>query len=68
MRGRLLPALRACRDRRALTQEELAAAAGVAEATVSRLETGRFAARPKTVKALAEALGVDPAALYGEEA
>jgi transcriptional regulator with XRE-family HTH domain len=40
----------------------------VAEATVSRLETGRFAAFPKTVRKLAEALGVEPIALYGEEA
>jgi transcriptional regulator with XRE-family HTH domain len=50
-----------------MSQEELASAAGVSEATVSRLETARFAARPRTVKALAAALGVEPAQLYGEE-
>lgn len=64
--GRILPELQNWRDRRAMTQEELAAEAGVADATVSRLETARYAARPKTVKALAAALGVTPAQLYGE--
>ena len=52
--------LRAWREYRALTQQELAARAGVARRTVVALEVGPQRARPATVRALAEALGVGP--------
>jgi transcriptional regulator with XRE-family HTH domain len=52
-----------------MTQEELANAAGVSAATVTRLETVvDTLPRVATVKRLAKALGVDPAwLLWGEE-
>ena len=65
-RGRTLPALREWRERRALAQRELAEAAGLTEATISRLETGRRGAFPSTVRKLAATLGVTPSELYGE--
>lgn len=64
--GRFLPQLRHYRDRRALTQLELAEAAGLTPATISRLEHQHKTAWPKTVRTLARVLGVTPAALYGE--
>lgn len=65
-RGRTLPALRFWRERRALAQRELAEAAELTEATISRLETGRRGAFPSTVRRLASVLLVTPAQLYGE--
>lgn len=59
--------LRALREVRALTQEELAAKAGVARGTVNRLEQGHDA-YPPTIRKLAEALGVEPAELMREMA
>jgi transcriptional regulator with XRE-family HTH domain len=61
--------LRTARERRRLTQEELAAISHVAQNTISKLET-HPQARPAfpTVMALARALGVSPAALrWGPE-
>ena len=55
--------LKEWRERRFLTQRELAAAAGTTAATVNRLERGRHAARISTVRKLAAALAVDPAEL-----
>ena len=55
----LVPRLRAVRQRVALSQEELAARAGVSRTTIIKLEAGRDA-WPKTVRALAKALGVKP--------
>jgi transcriptional regulator with XRE-family HTH domain len=55
-----LSRLRAWRLRRALTQEELAARAGLSKPTVNRVERGTRLARPSTVRKLATALGVDP--------
>jgi transcriptional regulator with XRE-family HTH domain len=56
--------LKQARERRGLTQAELADAAGVDQATVSRLEIGRVS-NPSfdTVKKLARALRVAPEAL-----
>src|SRR5262245_23062349 len=53
--------LRAWRERALLTQEQLAARAGLNPRTVRRLETGELR-RPRTssVRALADALGLDP--------
>ncbi len=60
-----LPGLRAARLDRLLTQRELAAKAGLTQATVQRIETGTSRARISTIRRLAAALGVDPKALIG---
>jgi transcriptional regulator with XRE-family HTH domain len=62
-RGVMLPRLRDVRARRLLTQQELARRSGVAVSTLSRLEQGHTPAGFPTVRRLAEALGVEPAAL-----
>jgi DNA-binding XRE family transcriptional regulator len=62
-RGTALPRLRAVRIARLLTQQELARAAGVGFTTVNRLERGDTPAELRTVRKLAAALGVEPAAL-----
>jgi transcriptional regulator with XRE-family HTH domain len=51
------------RDARALTQEELAARAGITVAALSRIERNSAEPRPTTRRKLAEALGVNPAEL-----
>jgi transcriptional regulator with XRE-family HTH domain len=53
------PELRRYRVERMLTQQELADKAGVALATVTRIETG-YAARIDTIRKLAKALGCHP--------
>ncbi len=55
--------LRELRERRLLTQRELAAKAGLTDVAISRLETGKTRPRFSTIKKLAAALGVTPAAL-----
>jgi transcriptional regulator with XRE-family HTH domain len=55
--------LKYLRIRRALTQEELAAAAGIGKNTVNRLERDLTEPRPPTLRKLAQALGADPAEL-----
>jgi len=50
-----------------MTQEELAAASGVTEATISRIESSGQSARISTIKKLAQALGVEPAELVAAE-
>jgi len=52
--------LRYWRQRRALSQEDLAAHSGVAKATIVNLEALRTEAKPSTVRKLADALGVTP--------
>jgi transcriptional regulator with XRE-family HTH domain/tetratricopeptide (TPR) repeat protein len=51
--------LRALRLRAGLSQEDLAARAGVALKTIGNIEAGRTTPRPSTLRALADALGVD---------
>ncbi len=53
------------RDKRALTQEELADKAGLTVAALSRIERNSAEPRPTTRRKLAEALGVDPSELIG---
>ena len=55
--------LRAARDRRVWTQEDLARASGVPVVTISRIENDRHEGRPRqsTIRKLADALGIDPA-------
>ena len=53
--------LRRERMRRALTQKELAARAGISYVTVSRMENGSAGpVKPPTLRKLADALGVAP--------
>ena len=60
-----LTRLRECRERAFLTQAELAEKTGIAETTISRLESGKQAARISTARKLAEALSVAPGDLVG---
>jgi len=43
-----------------LSQAELAVKAGISKNTLNRIETGKAGAIPRTVRQLAEALGVKP--------
>ena len=58
-----LPRLRDVRMRAALSQEELAAKAGTTRVTISRLETEQQEPQPRTLRRLAQALGVSPSDL-----
>jgi HTH-type transcriptional regulator, competence development regulator len=62
-----LTRLRWQRERRALSQKELAATAGVSPVTISRIENGRDEPQPATIRKLAKALGVNPADLMEPE-
>ena len=58
--------LKELRDRQTLSQRELAERSGVAHTTIHALETGkRSSAWPRTIRKLAEALGVEPHELSG---
>jgi transcriptional regulator with XRE-family HTH domain len=61
------PRLRRIRRERALSQRELSRMTGVAFDTISRLETGKQQAQPRTIRKLAEALGVEPIVLMKGE-
>ncbi|ABG05172.1 transcriptional regulator, XRE family [Rubrobacter xylanophilus DSM 9941] len=52
--------LRRLRRERALSQQGLKRIAGVAQSTISELESGKRSAKLRTVRILAEALGVEP--------
>ncbi len=52
--------VRAARDRRVWSQDELARATGMPKASISRIETGKTIPRRSSIRKLAEALGVDP--------
>jgi transcriptional regulator with XRE-family HTH domain len=52
------PKLRQARERKVLTQVELAEQAGVSPQTIYQLERGAQRARPSTLRKLAQALGV----------
>lgn len=66
--ARPLYSLGRIREDRALTQRDLAEAAGVSTDTVSEIERGVRAAQPSTTRKLAEALGVEPSELMKEGA
>jgi transcriptional regulator with XRE-family HTH domain len=51
--------LRTWRQRRALSQRELASLAGLQQATLARLESGTRRPHPSTIRKLANALEVD---------
>jgi transcriptional regulator with XRE-family HTH domain len=59
--------LRCFRRARALSQRDLSRITGVAFDTISRLETGKQRAQPKTIRRLAGALGVEPHKLMKED-
>jgi len=59
--------LRRLRRERALSQRDLARAAGVGLDAVNRIETGRRDALPTTLRKLAHALGVEPRELMKGE-
>ena len=59
--------VRELREAAFLTPSELATKAGVSRNTLYRIESGEFGAFPKTVRKLAEALGVQPTDLVTME-
>jgi transcriptional regulator with XRE-family HTH domain len=54
------------RRERVLSPQELEERSGVSYNTIWRLEDGRQGAHPRTVRKLAEALGVEPSELVKE--
>jgi transcriptional regulator with XRE-family HTH domain len=59
--------LRRIRKERLLTQVDLSEMTGVAQDSISALETGKREAHPGTIKKLAKALGVEPRELIKEQ-
>lgn len=55
-----LPGLRMAREAKFLTQQELAAEAGMNPSTISELEVGKRKARFRTIRQLAAVLAVTP--------
>ena len=55
--------VRQLREERFLSMAELAERAGVSKNTLFRVETGNYSAIPRTVRKIAEALGVEPGKL-----
>jgi transcriptional regulator with XRE-family HTH domain len=55
-----LARLRMWRERKALTQQQLAGRAGITRVTVARVEAGLEEPYPTTVRKLANALGLEP--------
>lgn len=64
-KGIPLPYLRRERQRHGLSMRELEAKSGVSKNTISGLESGERAAQGRTVRRLAETLGVDIERLVG---
>jgi transcriptional regulator with XRE-family HTH domain len=59
--------LRSLRKERLFTQVELSKMTGVAQDSISSLETGKREAHPGTIRKLAKALGVEPTELIKEQ-
>lgn len=59
-KGCAMDTLRQLRERRQLTQEQLAVAAEVSTSTVYHIEAGKVQPRPSIVRRIARALGVSP--------
>ena len=60
--------LKRLRRERAMSLRDLGERSGVAYDTINRLELGKQEAQPRTIRKLAEALGVEPTELMkGEE-
>jgi transcriptional regulator with XRE-family HTH domain len=60
--------LKALRQLRALSQQELSERSGVGRATISRIERGKTGAQGRTLRRLAETLGVGVEELVKVEA
>ena len=58
--------LRELRKHRVLSMRELEERSGVSYNTIWRIEAGRQGAQPRTIRKLAEALGVEPHELITE--
>ena len=52
--------LRQIRQEQALSLRDLSESSGVAHDTINKLETGKREAQPRTIRSLAETLGVEP--------
>ncbi len=65
--GEIGARVRAVREGRALTQQEVAERSGLGPEQISRIENGRRRPRAKTLRKLAEALGVAVEKLTGAE-
>jgi transcriptional regulator with XRE-family HTH domain len=59
--------LRQVREGAGVSQVQLAASSGISHEVISKLEAGRCSPRSTTVRALARALGVNPATLVGHD-
>ncbi len=59
--------LRQLRVQRAISQEDLGRMTGIAQSTISNLESSNRPARLSTIRKMAEALGVEPSELMKEE-
>jgi transcriptional regulator with XRE-family HTH domain len=59
--------LKRIRETRVLSRKELAKQSDIAESTIYRAECGQTKLRPSTVRKLAQALGVPPDTLLGEQ-
>jgi HTH-type transcriptional regulator, competence development regulator len=59
--------LKAARQRAMISQEELSRITGIGRATISNLENEERTAQPRTVRRLAEALGIEPMDLLKED-
>jgi transcriptional regulator with XRE-family HTH domain len=59
--------LKELREERALSLRELAEASGVSHTTIWEHERGKEGAHPRTVRLLAQALGVTPRELIAKE-
>ena len=59
--------LRRLRQEQALSLRELGDMTGVAFDTINKLELGKREAQPRTIRKLAEALGVEPRELMKED-
>jgi transcriptional regulator with XRE-family HTH domain len=63
----LAEAVKHYRGARYMSQAELADAAAVSRTTIARIEAGEIVPYPRTVRKLAEALGVQPSELASPE-
>ena len=59
--------LRQLRREQALSQRDLSEITGIAHDSISHLETGKREAQPRTIRKLADALGVEPRELMKGE-
>jgi transcriptional regulator with XRE-family HTH domain len=58
--------LREIRERKPMSQRELAEATGMSPTTIYKIEKGDREAQPRTTRKLAAALGVEPGELMEE--